>query len=134
RLVVIGPSVPSPQRVAKQIREKCPDALVLAGVRRPRRPIKWADGQLPLPLSPADLKVRLPELVLLRGLARQVKANRPHLVPQHEPPPPRPGEGILDPLTGFYTFAHFKEVLYVEVKRARRYNFPLSLGLVCFDP
>ena len=46
----------------------------------------------------------------------------------------RPGEGILDLTTSFYTFAHFKEVLFVEVKRARRYGFPLALALVAFDP
>ena len=46
----------------------------------------------------------------------------------------RPGEGILDPMTNFYTFAHFKEVLFVEVKRARRYGFPLALALIAFDP
>ncbi|HVE82340.1 MAG TPA: GGDEF domain-containing protein, partial [Myxococcales bacterium] len=72
-----------------------------------------------MPVSPADLKVRLPELLQLRASRRA--------------PQPRPGEGILDPLTAFYTFRHFKEVLFVEVKRARRYGFPVALALCAFD-
>ena len=61
---------------------------------------------LPLPVSPNDLKVRLVELAKLKEQRSEPIA---HL---------RPGDGILDPLTNFYTFAHFKEVLFVEVKRA----------------
>jgi diguanylate cyclase (GGDEF)-like protein len=62
-----------------------------------------------------------------------VKAAKLAPVPERVPVA-RPGEGILDPLTGFYTFAHFKEVLFIEVKRARRYGFPLSMALIAFDP
>lgn len=117
-LVVLGASAKSPSRLAKLVREKAPSALVLAaqtkGFRAP-----FADAVLPLPLSINDLKVRLAEW--------STRASE-------ETPAPRPGEGILDPTSNFYTFAHFKEVLFVEVKRARRYGFPLALALLAFDP
>jgi diguanylate cyclase (GGDEF)-like protein len=121
RLVVIGPGLGAPSNVVKAVRRAVPEALVLAAFRRPRK-ATWADGLLPLPVSASDLRVRMPELLRLRALNGGGAQA------------PRPGEGILDPLTGFYTFTHFKEVLFVEVKRARRYNFPLSLALVSFDP
>lgn len=124
QLVVIGPSMKGPQSVVRAIRRSHPHALVLSAQKKVGR-ATWADGVLPLPISPADLKVRLPELVALR----QRPAARSGGEIQS-----RPGEGIVDPLTSFYTFAHFKEVLFVEVKRARRYGFPLSLGIVGFDP
>lgn len=127
-LVVIGPSVKSGLKQARAIRGLHPETLVLAAMRRPKK-AAWANGVLPLPVSPPDLSVRLPELARLHAL-EQVR-----VVPEpEEPVTMRPGEGILDPLTGFYTFAHFKEVLFIEVKRARRYNFPLSLAVVAFDP
>lgn len=41
---------------------------------------------------------------------------------------------LFDADTGFYTFKAFKEILYREVKRARRHGFPLSIALIAFDP
>lgn len=118
-LVVAGPSARSGTRLARQVRAQLPSALLMAaqskGFKAP-----WADAVLPLPVSPNDLRVRLLELA---------RRNEPALIPQ-----PRPGEGMLDSITNFYTFAHFKEVLFVEVKRARRYGFSLSLALIAFDP
>jgi diguanylate cyclase (GGDEF)-like protein len=118
QLVVLGGSLKSPTRVAREVRRHAPEALLFAGQARGFK-APWADGVLPLPVSPNDLKVRLSE--------RQKPAVS-------SAPVPRPGEGILDLTTNFYTFAHFKEVLFVEVKRARRYGFPLALALVGFDP
>lgn len=119
QVVVLGASAKSPSRLARAVREKLPSALVLAaqskGFKAP-----FADAIVPLPVSVNDLKVRLVEWA-----ARREPASAPT---------PRPGEGILDPATNFYTFAHFKEVLFVEVKRARRYGFPLALALLGFDP
>ncbi len=117
QLVVVGSSHASPTRVARAVRQHAPGALVLAAMGKGFK-AAWADGVLPLPISPNDLRVRLAE-----------RAGRERA----SPPTPRPGEGILDPTTNFYTFAHFKEVLFVEVKRARRYGFPLALALVAFD-
>ena len=106
-------------KVAREVRRKLPQALVMAAQARGFK-AAWADAVLPTPVSANDLKVRLVELAAARTL--------PTL------PVQRPGEGILDPTTNFYTFAHFKEVLFVEVKRARRYGFPLALALIAFDP
>jgi diguanylate cyclase (GGDEF)-like protein len=117
QLVVLGSSLKSPTRIARLVRQRAPGALVFAAMRRGFK-AAWADGVLPLPLSPNDLRVRLAE--------RQVRRPEP-------PPQAQPGSGILDPITNFYTFNHFKEVLFVEVKRARRYGFPLALALVAFD-
>ncbi len=118
QLVVVGASLKSPTRTGRAVRRALPDALVFAAQRSGFK-APWADGVLPLPVSPNDLKVRLAE-----------RGQRSGPVPVS----PRPGDGILDPTTNFYTFAHFKEVLFIEVKRARRYGFPLALALVGFDP
>ena len=120
QLVVIGASAAA-GKLARAVRKAAPEAVVLAAQAKPAA-AKWADAVLPLPISPRDLKARLPELGRLREK------------PAEAPPQQRPGEGILDPLTSFYTFSHFKEVLFVEVKRARRYGFPLSIALIAFDP
>ncbi|MFT3838459.1 MAG: GGDEF domain-containing protein [Myxococcaceae bacterium] len=120
-VVVLGPSNASPSRLTREVRHSRPDALVLAaqakGFKAP-----WADAILPLPVSPNDLKVRLEELAKL-------KEQRSEPLPSM-----RPGDGILDPLTNFYTFSHFKEVLFIEVKRAKRYGFALALAVIGFDP
>jgi diguanylate cyclase (GGDEF)-like protein len=115
-MVVVGASVKSPTRLAREVRRRAPDALVFAALAKGFK-ASWADGVLPLPVSPNDLKVRLAER--RQGQGPQAKS--------------RAGEGIVDPTTNFYTFAHFKEVLFVEVKRARRYGFPLALAIVAFD-
>lgn len=122
QLVVLGGSLKSPTRIAREVRRYAPEAVLFAGQAKGFK-APWADGVLPLPVSPNDLKVRLAE--------RQKPAFASGAVIA---PTPRPGEGILDLTTNFYTFAHFKEVLFVEVKRARRYGFPLALALVAFDP
>ncbi|MCX7945348.1 MAG: diguanylate cyclase [Deltaproteobacteria bacterium] len=37
----------------------------------------------------------------------------------------------MEPITNFYNFEFFKKILSIELKRAQRYNFPLSI-MVCF--
>lgn len=127
-VVVLGPSVKDPGKLARGVRKALPKALILAAVKKAGR-VPGVDGLLPLPISPADLALRLPELERLKKLsakpAKKERASRPA------------GEqamSVLDPLTHFYTFPHFKELLFVEVKRARRYGFPISLGIIRFDP
>lgn len=120
QLVVIGPSVSSPSKVCSAARKAAPEAFVLAAQSKTFK-AAWADAVLPLPVSPNDLKARLDDF--------EKRSS-----PSAALPLPHAGEGILDPLTSFYTFAHFKEVLFVEVKRARRYGFPLAIALVGFDP
>jgi diguanylate cyclase (GGDEF)-like protein len=118
QLVVLGPTRPREQ--AALVRRHCPDALLLAAIR-PGAKASFADALLPLPISPKDLKVRLPELLRLKH-AEALAARA------------TPAEPIVDPFTGFHTFAYFKEVVFVEVKRARRYGFPVAMALVAFDP
>lgn len=118
QLVVLGPTLKGAPGVARAVRNQLQGVLLLAAQEKGFR-ASFADAVLPLPVSPNDLKVRLIEHAARRR-AQQVQL--------------RAGEGIVDPLTGFYTFAHFKEVVFVEVKRARRYGFPLSIALVSVDP
>jgi diguanylate cyclase (GGDEF)-like protein len=118
QLVIVGPSVKSASRVVQAAKRAAPAALVMAAMAKGFK-AAWADAVLPLPISPNDLKARLDDFDRRDG-------PLPGAL-QH-------GEGILDPLTNFYTFTHFKEVLFVEVKRARRYGFPLAIALVGFDP
>lgn len=128
-LIVFGPSVKDGKKAAKTARKLSPNAVVLAA----QKSAPFADGVLPLPISAKDLIARLPELMELKALkAKNAAVKREPSEPRS--PSARPGEGILDPLTQFYTFAHFKEVLFIEVKRARRYGFPLSIALLAFDP
>jgi diguanylate cyclase (GGDEF)-like protein len=119
QLVVIGPSVKSPSKVVAAARKAAPEAMMLAAMASTFK-AAWADAVLPLPVSVNDLKARLQDFE-----RRDAAAPAPIM---------QGGEGVLDPLTNFYTFSHFKEVLFVEVKRARRYGFPLAIALVGFDP
>ena len=75
---------------------------------------------VPLPLSPGDLQARLPEL-LRRAVA----------------PSPRGlglASSLIDPVTGFYVFQPFKDLLFVELKQSRRYGLALSVALIGVDP
>ena len=120
--VVVGPSITNPKTVAKRVRAKNPHAFIFAALTK-GEVAPWADGVLPLPVSVRDLKVRLKELT-----AQRAESLRP------QAPTTQNSETFLDPITLFYTFAHFKEFLFVEVKRAQRYGFPLALGLIGLDP
>jgi diguanylate cyclase (GGDEF)-like protein len=116
QLVVLGNSVGSASRAARAVRSKLGAVFVLAAQAKGFKS-SAADAVLPLPVSPNDLRVRLTEF----GEHRAPTATRTGT------------ESIVDPSTNFYTFSHFKEVLYVEVKRARRYGFPLAVALIDFD-
>ena len=132
QVVVLGPSLERAAQVARVVRKRLPQALVLAAQESPGK-AGFADGLLPLPVSPRDLKVRLPELVKLRTLSRGTPVRKGRAAPASEPVRAS-GEGLLDPLTQFYAFAHFKDFVFVEVKRSRRHGLPLALALVAFDP
>jgi len=119
-VVLFGPGISPTSRGPRKVAS---GRLLLRACAEGGRP-GFADALVPLPISRKDLALRLPELVELHGFrARQV-----------QPPQMRPGSGNVDPLTNFYTYAHFREVLHVEAHRARRYGFPLSVALLAFDP
>jgi diguanylate cyclase (GGDEF)-like protein len=132
QLVVLGPSVERAPQLARSVRRQLPQALVLAAQQQPGR-AAFADGVLPLPVSPKDLRVRLPELVKLRAPAPSAPARKPRAAAA-VPDVVRKGEGILDPLTQFYSFTPFKDFIFIEVKRAKRYGLPLAVALVAYDP
>lgn len=132
QLVVLGPSVERPAQVVRGVRKHLPQALVLSAQETPGK-VGSADGVLPLPVSAKDLKVRLPELMKLRSLTREGPPARRARTTSAPEPVRLPAEGPLDPLTQFYLFTHFKDLVFVEVKRSRRYGLPLSLALVAFD-
>ena len=119
-VVLFGPGISPASRGPRKVAE---NRLLLRACEEGGRP-GFADAVVPLPISRKDLALRLPELLELKALREA----------QTPPPTPRPGSGIVDPLTNFYTYAHFREVLHVEAQRARRYGFPLSVVLLAFDP
>ena len=126
-LVVLGPSVEKVAGVVRAVRKAAPKALVLAA-RSELQKVAGVDGLLPLPLSPRDLAVRLPELQKLKAAAAPPGARK------EAPAPVREVAGNLDPHTHFNTYEHLKDVLLVEVKRARRYSFPVAIAMLGFDP
>jgi diguanylate cyclase (GGDEF)-like protein len=132
QLVVLGPSVEQPSRVARAVRRQLPQALLLAAQEEPGR-AAFADGVLPLPVSPMDLRVRLPELIKLRALDQGTSARKAARRPAPLPEGLRVGQGLLDPLTQFYNFTPFRDFVYIEVKRARRHGLPLAVALVAYD-
>jgi diguanylate cyclase (GGDEF)-like protein len=91
-----------------------------------------AETWLLRPLRPRELSACVRAMRLVARLMAQVAEG------QNPPPAPTPApgaaSGILDPLTGLYTFGYFKEALYREVKRARRHAYPLGVILLCYDP
>lgn len=60
----------------------------------------------------------------VRALAL-VRALRLEHFPQTTP--------VFEEHTGFYTFEHFKHALFVELKRARRHKFPISVILASIE-
>ncbi len=132
QLVVLGPGLPDPKKVAGQVRGRLAQAVLLAAQAKGFRAV-YADAVLPLPISPNDLKVRLDELAPKAAALRPARPGRKPASDASAESPPT-GEPVIDPLTGFYTFSHFKELLYAELKRSRRHGFPLALALASFDP
>ncbi|MBS2030509.1 MAG: diguanylate cyclase [Deltaproteobacteria bacterium] len=73
-----------------------------------------ADATLDKPIDPRLIEASVRPLALLRTMRlAQTQSGGP----------------IFDPLTGFYAFEHFKQALFVEVKRARRYKVPIAVIL-----
>ncbi|MFN7133312.1 MAG: diguanylate cyclase [Myxococcales bacterium] len=82
-----------------------------------------AENYLVRPAGERELLYAVRELATLRHLKQRLVELRVGA----------PDAAALDPQTGFRTFAYFKEVLFSEVKRARRYGYPVSLLLASFD-
>ncbi|MGQ0504828.1 MAG: GGDEF domain-containing protein [Myxococcaceae bacterium] len=117
QLVVFGPTLPNPKKVAEAVREVNAEIRILVAQKKPKA-AAHGDGVLPLPLSSKDLAARLPEIFRAEGGSPKGLAS---------------ASALVDPVTGFYVFHHFKDLLFVELKRARRYGLSLSLGLIGVD-
>jgi diguanylate cyclase (GGDEF)-like protein len=85
------------------------------------------DNYLVLPLKNTELRAAV------RGAAR-VRALRHHLLAAARARTVASGDGLIVPETGFYTFEHFRQILFLEVKRAIRYQIPLAVALIAYDP
>ena len=117
-LVLIGPHFKQAKRQIALVRAARPEALILKLLSKSNLATKVTQGedaQVPLPISTADLRLRLPELIELHRNRRM------------------PGIDLIDRVTGFYSFGFFKELLFVELKRARRFGLHLSLVMIDLD-
>jgi PleD family two-component response regulator len=85
------------------------------------------DNYLVTPLKNTELRAAV------RGAAR-VRALRRHLLAAARARAVPAGDGLIVPETGFYTFEHFRQILFLEVKRAIRYQLPLAVALIAYDP
>ena len=128
QVVLLGPGALPFAKVTLAVRKRLPKALVLQGQARLTR-AAHADAVVPLPLSPRDLQVRLPELFRWKqkGPGKKPASQLPRVAP------PPTVSSVMDPLTGFYLFPIFKEILFIEVKRARRHGLPLSIAMLALD-
>jgi diguanylate cyclase (GGDEF)-like protein len=82
-----------------------------------------ADHYLVRPASPKEIASAARAMLVVRGLRNSPPAESAF-------PSDAFNDGaVIDPQTGFYRFDRFKEVLFVEVKRSKRYGFPISLLL-----
>lgn len=87
-----------------------------AAVRREARDEELA-GLCRLLLERSALQVRLDHLQEENAALRRASA----------------ANSVLDPDTGFYRFAAFRHVIAMEIKKARRYGYPLSILLLRLD-
>ncbi|RMG21747.1 MAG: diguanylate cyclase [Deltaproteobacteria bacterium] len=88
------------------------------------------DNYLVRPLKRSEILSCVRAMALVHDLGRQLGEDR--LRPRPEPTADRNG-ALRSPLTGFYTFSYFKEALYLEVKRARRYAYSIAVLLLQYD-
>lgn len=86
-----------------------------------------ADGWVVRPYKRDTLAAVLRTATLLRGARRRAAEAEAALATE------RARFGEVDPATGFYPFELFKKLLVMEMKRARRYAYPLAACLVAID-
>lgn len=136
-LVLCAASVPSADELLKSVKaagRNAPACVMLVREDTPRTLARatdaGADNYLVYPFKGADILACVRWLDQIRSLRAQLDAATPALIALPATPDPR---GIFDPFTGFYTFESFKEILFIEVKRALRYGFPLSVAMIAYD-
>ena len=102
--------------LCKTLKLHDPAAVTLALVRD-------AKAQRSAERSGADLALARAAPQAVEAAVRALLLVRAHRSAQTTDTP------IFDPATGFYAFEHFKQALFVEVKRAKRYKLPIALVL-----
>lgn len=89
-----------------------------------------AENYLVRPLKRRELLTCVRSMALVRHLKGEMAAIAGHS--RRAEPEESAESSVREARTGFYTFAYFKEALYVEVKRARRYDYPLAVILMSY--
>ncbi len=87
------------------------------------------------PLKRTELLFAARSLMNLRSLLRAARGGgdgSAAMVSRRAPPPPPHGKNA-DERASFFQFELFKRLLAIELKRSKRYDFPLSLLLVAPD-
>ena len=144
-IVLAGASLPDRNgydliRYVKQRHDVSVSCVIIFGtgekVREQQAADAGADNWLIRPLKRTELLACLRDMSAIRRLRLKISASRatgPETTDDVSEPS-HVGEGIFDKATGFYTFKFFKEVLFREVKRAKRHHFAISLALIAIDP
>ncbi len=89
-----------------------------------------ADGVLRHPVARYELANLGRHLLALRTLERRAA----HLQEENgELRQALAQKALIDPVTRFYRFDIFKHIILLEVKRAKRYGYPLAILLLAFD-
>jgi PleD family two-component response regulator len=89
-----------------------------------------ADGYALRPLKKESIAAALRAALLLRSARRRIFTLEEQLATERS----RLARfGDVDPDTGFHQFEFFQKLLVIELKRARRYGYPLAACLVAID-
>jgi diguanylate cyclase (GGDEF)-like protein len=91
-----------------------------------------AENYLVRPLKRTELLACIRDMLTIRRLKKKIVSLRAKDA-EHEAESREGPNAIIDAETGFYAMHHFKEILFREVKRAKRHSFPLSVALLAFD-
>ena len=89
-----------------------------------------AENYLVRPLKRSELLFAVRDMLAMSNLLKQrasLREERDQLADAQG------GNGDVDLRTRFFQFEFFKKLLAIEIKRARRYRYPLSLVLVGLD-
>jgi len=91
-----------------------------------------ADGFLLRPFSGGTLKSLLSMATTMRAMRQKLRVLEKDLA--DAAPLVRRLASAIHIRTGFYQFEFIKDLLVVEVRRAKRYGYPLAIMLVGLDP